>query len=320
MSRVARMYSRLTGESEQDVTRVQLVSGEYFTLQGLSPARGRLLGPTDNLTIGQHPVAVVSHAFWQRRQGGSPKVLGRSIDLNGAPFTIVGVAPPGFNGLWLESPVDTWIPLMMQAAAHYQQNFSSTNAHEDKPWPNQEGIRWLDVMVRTPGNLPALQGVFQRWLEGHARQVSSGIDRQLFLHQRLILDPLAQGYSNVRGKIEPPLYALAAMVVLVLLIACTNSVNLILARGASRQREIAVRLSVGASRARVSRQLLTESFLLVAIVAAAGLLAARFGSSLARAGRIRRFSWRFADYRQPRFARVGLQPGRINADRGALAV
>jgi MacB-like periplasmic core domain len=126
MSRVARMYSRLAGEGEQDITRVQLVSGEYFTLLGLAPARGRLLGPEDNLTIGQHPVAVVSHAFWQRRQGGSPKVLGRSIDLNGAPFTIVGVAPPGFNGLWLESPVDTWIPLMMQAAAHYQQNFSSS--------------------------------------------------------------------------------------------------------------------------------------------------------------------------------------------------
>jgi predicted permease len=280
MSRVARMYSRLTGEAEQDITRVQLVSGEYFTLLGLAPERGRLLGPADNLTIGQHPVTVVSHAFWQRKLGGSPAVLGRSIDLNGAPLTIVGVAPPGFNGLWLESPVDTWIPLLMQAAAHYQQNFSSSNADEDKPWPNQEGIRWLDVMVRTPGNLPALQGVFQRWLEGHARQVSSGIDRQLFLHQRLILDPLAQGYSNVRGQIEAPLYALVGMVALVLLIACANSVNLILARGASRQREIAVRLSVGASRARVFRQLLTESFLLVAIAAAAGMLAARIGSSL----------------------------------------
>jgi predicted permease len=280
MTRVARMYSRLSGEGEQDITRVQLVSGEYFTLLGLAPARGRLLGPADNLTIGHHPVAVVSHAFWQRKLGGSLDVLGRSIDLNGAPFTIVGVAPPGFNGLWLESPVDLWIPLMMQAAAHYQQNFSSSNADGDKPWPNQEGILWLDVMVRPPGNLPALQGVFQRWLEGHARQVSSGIDRQLFLRQRLILDPLAQGYSNIRGQIEAPLYALAGMVALVLLIACANSVNLILARGASRQREIAVRLSVGASRARVIRQLLTESFLLVAIAAAAGMMAANLGSAL----------------------------------------
>ncbi len=280
MSRVARMYSRLTGEGEQEIARVQLVSGEYFSLLGLPPARGRLLGPADNLTIGQHPVAVVSHAFWQKQMGSSPDVLGRSVDLNGAPFTIVGVSPPGFNGLWLESPVDIWIPLMMQAAAHYQQNFSSSNADEDKPWPNQEGIRWLDVLVRTQRNLPTIQGVFQRWLEGHAGQMGSGIDRQLFLRQKLILDPLTQGYSNLRGQIEAPLYALAGMVALILLIACANSVNLILARGASRQREIAVRLSVGASRARVIRQLLTESVLLVAIAAAAGMTAAHLGSNL----------------------------------------
>jgi len=279
MSRVARMYSRLTGEREQDITRVQLVSGEYFTLLGLAPARGRFLGPTDNLTIGQHPVAVVSHSFWQGKLGGFPNVVGRSVDLNGAPFTIVGVAPPGFNGLWLESPVDVWIPLMMQATVHYQQNFSSSNSDEDKPWANQEGIRWLDVIIRTERNLPALQGVFHQWLDAHARQVSRGIDRQLFLSQRLILDRLGQGYSNVRGQIEAPLYALAGMVALVLLIACANSLNLILARGASRQREIAVRLSVGASRPRVIRQLLTESFLLVAMAAAAGMLAANLGSN-----------------------------------------
>src|SRR5215467_1180317 len=279
MSRVARMYSRLTGEGEQDITRVQLVSGEYFTLLGLAPARGRFLGPTDNLTIGQHPVAVVSHSFWQGKLGGFPNVVGRSVDLNGAPFTIVGVAPPGFNGLWLESPVDVWIPLMMQMTVHYQQNFSSSNSDEDKPWANQEGIRWLDVIIRTERNLPALQGVFHQWLDAHARQVSRGIDRQLFLSQRLILDRLGQGYSNVRGQIEAPLYALAGMVALVLLIACANSLNLILARGASRQREIAVRLSVGASRPRVIRQLLTESFLLVAMAAAAGMLAANLGSN-----------------------------------------
>ena len=280
MSRVARMYSRVRGEGEQDIARVQLVSGEYFTLLGLAPARGRFLGRGDNLTIGQHPVAVVSHAYWQMKLGGSADVLGRAIDLNGAPFTIIGVAPAGYNGLWLESPVDIWIPLMMQAAARYQQNFSSSNSDQDKPWLNQEGIRWLDVMVRTRAQIPALQGIFRGWLESHANQVSVGADRQLFLRQRLIVDPLAQGYSNLRGQLQAPLYALAAMVALVWLIACANSANLILARGASRRREIAVRLSVGASRARVIRQLLTESCLLVAISAAAGMLAAHLGSGL----------------------------------------
>ena len=280
MSRVARMYSRTSREGEQEITRVQLVSGEFFEMLGLRPAKGRFLAPSDNVTVGTDPVAVVSHAFWQQKLGGSSDVLGRNINLNGAQFTIIGVAPAVFNGLWLESPVDVWIPLMMQAAAHYQQNFSSSDAEDDKPWPKQDGIRWLDVMVRRQKNLPALQGVFQQWLDRHANQVGSGIDRQLFLRQRLILDPLMQGYSNIRGQIEAPLYALAGMVSLVLLIACANSANLILSRGAARQREIAVRLSIGASRARVIRQLLTESLLLVAIAATAGITAANPGSSL----------------------------------------
>jgi hypothetical protein len=103
-SRVARMYGRLSGEGEQDITRVQFVSGEFFGLLSLTPAQGRSLTPADNLTIGTHRVAVVSHAFWQRRLGGVPTAIGRTIDVNGTHLTVVGVAPGGFNGLWLESP------------------------------------------------------------------------------------------------------------------------------------------------------------------------------------------------------------------------
>jgi predicted permease len=212
--------------------------------------------------------------------GGSTDVLGRTINLNGAHFTIVGVAPAGFNGLWLESPVDVWIPLMMQAEARYQQNFSSNNADENKPWPNQEGIRWLDLMVRTYNRLPALEGVFEHWLERQAGQVTGETNRRLLLQQRLLLAPMSRGYSNQRGRIEAPLFALAGMVALVLLIACANSANLILARGASRQREMAARLSIGASRGRLIRQLLTESFLLVAIATVCGVAAAYLSSSL----------------------------------------
>ncbi len=279
MSRVARVYGRLSGEGEQETERVQLVSGEYFALLGLAPSLGRLLAPSDNLKVGEHPVVVVSHAFWERKCGGSPGVLGRSVNLNGAAFTIVGVAPAGFNGIWLESPVDIWIPLVMQAAAHYQQNFSSSNADEDKPWPTQDGIRWLDLMVRTRGSLPALGVVFQHWLDRHAAQIGHAQDRVLFLRQRLILDPIARGYSNTRGQIQGSLYLLAGMVALVLLIASANSANLILARGAARKREMAVRLSIGASRGRVIRQLLTETCLLVGIAATLGVTAAYLGSS-----------------------------------------
>ena len=169
---------------------------------------------------------------------------------------------------------------MMQAEAHYAQNFSSSNADENKPWANQEGIRWLDLMVRTDSRLPALEGVFEHWLERQSGQVSGETNRRLFLQQRLVLAPMARGYSNLRGRIETPLFALAAMVALVLLIACANSANLILARGASRQREIATRLSIGASRGRLIRQLLTESFLLVAIAAVSGVAAAYLSSSI----------------------------------------
>jgi predicted permease len=284
MSRVARMYGRFGSEGAQDIERVQLVSGEYFDLLGIRPAWGRLLAPADNLKIGEHPVAVISHAFWQSKLGGSLEVLGRTVNLNGAHFTIVGAAPAGFNGLWLESPVDIWIPLMMQQAAHYRQNFSSNNADDDKPFPSQEGIRWLDVMVRTGRNLPALEGAFQQSLQRQAGQFGNQTERGLFLHQRLILDPMARGYSNLRGRIGLPLYALAGMVALVLLVACANSANLILSRGVSRQREIAVRLSIGASRGRVIRQLLTETCLLVALAGAAGVAAAYLtGNLLVRA-------------------------------------
>ncbi|MBV8819029.1 MAG: ABC transporter permease, partial [Acidobacteriaceae bacterium] len=279
MSRVARMYGMLDGEKEQETARVQLVSGEYFSLLGVAPSAGRLLTPADNVEVGQHPVAVVSHAYWQKK-GGSASTLGRSVHLNGATFTIIGVAGADFNGLWLESPVDIWIPLMMQAVAHYQQNFSSSNADMEMPWPKQEGIRWLDFIVRKPESLPALRVVFQQWLQGHAAEITDAADRQLFLRQQLTFDPVARGFSYARSEIQGPLSVLAGMVALVLLIACANSANLMLARGAARQREMAVRLSIGASRSRVIRQLLTETCLLVTIATALGVTAGQLGNGL----------------------------------------
>lgn len=157
---------------------MQLVS--YFEMLGLRPAEGRFLAPSDNFTVGIDPVAVVSDAFWQQKLAGSADVLGRNINLNGAQLTIIGGRQPsstvfGSNHRWTSG-----FRLMMQAAAHYQQNFSSSDADDDKPWPKQDGIRWLDVMVRRQKNLPALQGVFQQWLDRHANRVGSGIDRQLF--------------------------------------------------------------------------------------------------------------------------------------------
>ncbi|HEY7393165.1 MAG TPA: ABC transporter permease, partial [Bryobacteraceae bacterium] len=191
MSRIARTHGRIDatsgGTSELETIPVQLVSGEYFRMLGIVPALGRVFGPGDNERVGQHPVAVISHDFWQRRFGSARDVLGRGVTLNGAHFTIVGVASPGFRGLWLESPTDIWIPLMMQSAVHYAQNFSDNNADPEKPWLNQEGIRWLDIVVRSRHDATAIDTVFRQWLAASAEKISKPDNRRLFLQQRVIL-------------------------------------------------------------------------------------------------------------------------------------
>ena len=279
MSRVTRAQMTLDGGAQPEVAPVQLVSGEFFSTLGLSPVLGRTPIPSDTAA------AVISHGFWQRRFAGSADVLGRKIRLNGALFTIIGVAPRGFRGVWLESPTDVWVPLTMQADIHYAQNFSDdNNADPEKPWPPQEFIDWLDVIVRvnpasTPATRDALNSTFLRSQES----ITGNLDpehRRYFLERSLALDPFAQGISNLRQRFTSPLVAMMAMVALVLLIACANAANLLLARAEGRQREIAVRLSIGASRARLIQQLLTESFLLVAAATGIGLLMAQWASGL----------------------------------------
>ena len=282
MSRIARMYRVVDGERETQTTAVQLVSGEFFSMLGISPARGRVLTPEDSRQIGGHPIVVISHGFWLRAFGGTSDVVGRGLILNGTHVTIVGVSAQGFSGAWLESPVDMWIPLMMQNEVHYAQNFSSSNADKNKSFITQEGIRWLDVVGRrtNDGLTAALSTAYQQTVAQEAESISEPDSRRRFLQQRLTIEPFGQGFSNLRARFTPPLFALFGMTALILLIACANTANLLLARAAARQREIAVRLSIGASRSRLIRQLLTENVLLVTIASVVGLLFAGWAGGL----------------------------------------
>jgi len=280
LSRVANVRVQVDGDGDPEPRGVQLVSGEFFALAGLSPALGRTIAPEDNRRGGGQPVAVISHDLWQRRFGGSADVVGRGLTLNGSHFMIVGVAPPGFTGMWLESRTDIWIPLVMQQAVRYSQNFSANDADTDKPWIDQEGIRWLNLVVRTNADAVALDTVFRQYVAHQAETVANPEIRRLVLKQRLSLDPIAQGFSNLRRQFTGPLFALMAMVALVLLIACANTANLLLARANRRAREIAVRLALGAGRGRLIRQLLTESFLLASIAAATGFAFSNATSAL----------------------------------------
>lgn len=283
MSRVtsARM---LTASGEPESASVQLISSEFFSVLALTPQLGRFFSRDDNRTIGAHPVAVISDGFWRRRFNGAADALGREVTLNGVRFTIVGVAPAGFTGAWLESPVEVWVPVMMQADLRYTQTFSATNADFLKPWIPQDGIRWLELIVRADRadgpEFAALNAVFRPVLLREADQLTDPEQRKPTLDRHLVIEPFAHGSSTLRDRFRAPLFALMAMVGLLLLIACANTANLLLARATARQREMAVRLSIGASRGRIISQLLTESLLLATIAAVVGLAIAPLASEL----------------------------------------
>ncbi len=264
MSRVARVLT-ITGNSrEAEAARMQLVSGEYFQVLGIHAAMGRVITPDDNRVLGGHPLAVISYGYWQRRFGGSPAALGSAITVNGARLAIGGVAQKGFSGLWADVETDLWVPLMMQSEVRYRQNYSDMNGQgAGQPWPPQEQIWWLDIVARDGARGAGLEArlnpVFQR---EPGREANA-----------LALEPCANGFSTLRPRFSAPLVVLMGMVGVVLLICCANVANLLMARAAARSREVAVRLSIGASRARIIRQLLTESLALALLGSVAGLLA-----------------------------------------------
>jgi putative ABC transport system permease protein len=267
-----RFYCVVEGAAPERVAG-QYVTGDFFPVLGVSPVIGRTITPGDDRFGSPNAVAVISDAYWARRFGRDPATLGKRIIVEDVPFTIVGVAPAEFFGLEVGSRIDLWAPL---ATEPLMQRPSLTSS---------AGYKWLQLVGRLKPGVSLEQA--RADLDLHFRpaviepelalRITPEIRRSV-LNAKLRVEPAANGLSQLRRQFSKPLIILMIIVSLVLLIACANLANLLLARAATRQREIAVRLALGAGRARLIRQLLTESLLLALIGAAAGILLASAGT------------------------------------------
>ncbi|HEU4629952.1 MAG TPA: ABC transporter permease [Gemmatimonadaceae bacterium] len=255
-----------------------LVSGSYFPVLGLRPALGRLLGPADDQNIGGHYVAVLSHGYWENQLGADPGVLGKPIVVNGQSLTIVGVAPRGFEGTTLGSNPRVFVPLTMRAQMlpgwrgfDNRQSYWAYLFARLKPGVSvEQATRAINAIYR-----PIITDV-----EAPLQKGMSDATMAKFRTKEITVEPGQRGQSSVHQEARTPLIMLFAITGIVLLIACANIANLLLARGANRSMEMAVRLSLGASRRQVLAQLLTESCVLAVLGGIASLLVARWTLSL----------------------------------------
>jgi predicted permease len=261
--------------SEPERLMQQTVSGNYFRVLGVNPVAGRMISPEDDSEPGQHAVAVISYRLWKSRFDTSERAIGSKLQFDNHAFDIIGVAPAAFFGVEVGKMVDVWTPVSMAPAGNL------TNDH----------MFWLRMMGRLhPGitiaqaaapmqavmNETMLEDVRQHAPPGTPKQV---IDRFL-AEMRIKGVPAGGGISYLRRQYQQPLQIMMFVVGLVLLIACSNVANLLIAKGSARQQEIAIRLSLGAGRGRILQQLITESLLLALLSAGAGLLFAHWGTPI----------------------------------------
>ena len=271
------------GGSTERISGV-LVSGSYFEVLGVPAAIGTTIQPQDDVTPGsggtRGPVAVLSHGFWQRQFGGEVRAIGEPIIMNGRPFTIVGVAPPGFVGTEIGQAPDVFAPMAMQPVLMPDAGSALTQPRNN--WLRMIGRlkRGVDVRQAEVELTALLQPYAAEILKDPAIDQFGPNFRRNMINQRMTLLPGSAGISALRTRYSKPLMVLMTVMGLVLLIACANIANLSLGRAEARRKEMAIRLGLGASRARVVGQLLTESLMLAVAGGAAGLLLARWGRDM----------------------------------------
>jgi predicted permease len=273
-SRVHGIVHDGNGAAELEQINAQLVSGTYFSVLGVMPQLGRLLTAEDDISSGGHPFVVASDSWWRRRFGANPSVIGTTINIDKTAYTIIGVAPREFFGTTVGESPDIWVPLAME---------------EQLP-PGWKGF--TDQMFQSlyligrlgPGVAPDQAGaeanlLFKQILTEYAGPQPSEDRLENIEHARIDLTPAGLGLSELRRDFSLPLKVLMVVVGVVLLIACANIANLLMARATARRQEFTVRVALGARPLRIIRQLLTESLLLALLGGAAGVLLGSFGSN-----------------------------------------
>ena len=260
----------LTGNGPASFVVGEMVSGDFFDTLGITPAIGRLLTPSDDIP-GAPPVAVLSYGYWQTAFGADPAVVGRTISLNNVPVTIAGVAAKEFPGLDLSHTHPIWLPLSL--SPKIGMDLFGTISGNQPTLQSGDDIWWVYIVARLKKGIAlsraqaATNALFQNDVLNSKSKLFEAKDAP-----HIVLMPAPQAINGLRERFSTPLTMLMIAVGLVLLVACANVAGLMLARSVTRQRELGIRLALGAGRARIARQLLTESILLSSLGGVSGIL------------------------------------------------